>query len=322
MKKVFSIILIGVLIMTTSLTVLADDGIMVFLNGDIIDFKDQAPVISDGRTLVPLRGILEEMGAKVDWDGATSTATATYGKITTNITIGENALYKNGEKIELDVPAQLIGGRTMVPIRAISESFGVKIGWAGDIRGVVISTDEILNGGISEISESTDFYWCGEGKLIYDELPGDIKMIIGRNTEKGISVLGTIVTFSADGIEATSEIYEIYKDGKIYTYKDGALQKEEKGEDFFGASPLLSFNQVFEKTVSTKAYGVYSDMYDGTYSVKIYADKSIPAEITYTAKTISQVLGDVQGMEFTEDISGKVELNMGKTAKLYEALIK
>ena len=322
MKKLFSAFLICLLIFAFSLTALADDGIMVFLNGDIVDFKDQTPVISEGRTLVPLRGILEEMGAKVDWDGDTRTATVIYGDITTNITIGEKALYKNDEKIDLDVPAQLINSRTMVPIRAISESFGVKIGWAGDIRGVVISTDEILNGGISAISESKDFYWCGKGGIIYDDMPGELEMIIGRNSDKDISILGTIVTFKVDGATAKSEIFEVYKDGKVYTYKDGILQRETNGEDFFEGKPLLSFDQVFEKSVNTKAYGVYNDMYDGTYSVKIYADKDIPAEITYTAKTISAVLGDVQGVEFAEDIFGKVELDMGKTAKLYQDIRK
>lgn len=322
MKKVFSAFLICLLMFTTSLTALADDGIMVFLNGDIVDFKDQTPVISEGRTLVPLRGILEEMGAKVDWDGDTRTATVIYGDITTNITIGQKALYKNGEKIDLDVPAQLINSRTMVPIRAISESFGVKIGWSGDIRGVVISTDEILNGGISAISESKDFYWCGKGEVNYDDTTGELQMIIGRNSEQDISILGTTLTLKADGTAIKAEIFEVYKDGKIFSFKDGTLQSETSGEDFFGGKPLLSFDQVFEKTVSTKAYGVYSDMYDGTYSVKIYADSDIPAEITYTAKTISAVLGDVQGIEFTEDIFGKVELDTGKTAKLYKDICK
>ena len=101
---------------------------------------DQAPIIQDGRTLVPLRAIFEALGAQVEWDAETQTVTA--GKRLDNIslTIGKNELTKNGEATALDVPAQIIEGRTMVPARAISEALGAKVEWNAEVQMVTIES--------------------------------------------------------------------------------------------------------------------------------------------------------------------------------------
>ncbi len=118
-----------------------NSGIHVLYNGKRISFHSYAqnPEILEGRTLVPLRSIFEAMGADVEWDGATSTATAKRGNVTVNIQIGSSAIYKNGNAIPVDVPAQLINGRTMVPARVIAEAFGADVQWNGNGRTVIIT---------------------------------------------------------------------------------------------------------------------------------------------------------------------------------------
>ena len=64
--------------------------------------------------------------------------TAVKDDITISLQIGSNILTKNGENITLDVPAQLVGGRTLVPARAVAESFGASVEWDGDTSTVVI----------------------------------------------------------------------------------------------------------------------------------------------------------------------------------------
>ena len=91
--------------------------------------SDTPPTIIDGRTLVPVRAIFEAIGATVDWDAATSTATGIKGDTTVIIQIDNNTAYVNGEAKTLDVPAQLINGRTMVPARFVSESIGCDVTW-------------------------------------------------------------------------------------------------------------------------------------------------------------------------------------------------
>ncbi len=121
-----------------------DSEILVGYDRKNIDFTPygQAPVIVNDRTLVPLRAIFEAMGADVQWDDATSTATAVRGDITVSISIGSNQLYVNGAAKELDVPAQLINNRTMVPVRAIAEGFGCEVNWSDKYQRVYIEEAE------------------------------------------------------------------------------------------------------------------------------------------------------------------------------------
>lgn len=102
---------------------------------------DQPPVIIEGRTLVPLRAIFEVLGAEVYWNNDTRSVTATRGDTTILLTIGSSILYRNGETIYMDVPGQIINDRTMVPLRAVSESFGSSVYWDNDTRTVRIYTD-------------------------------------------------------------------------------------------------------------------------------------------------------------------------------------
>ena len=112
--------------------------ISVLLNGQLLEFV-QPPVLIDGRTLVPLRAIFEAMGANIDWDDETLTVTSVRDDITVTLQIGSNVLVRNGEEIPLDVPAQLVNGRTMVPARAVAESFGAEVGWDGSTHTVIIT---------------------------------------------------------------------------------------------------------------------------------------------------------------------------------------
>lgn len=118
-----------------------NDRIIVLYNGLRISFHayGQGPTIVNNRTLVPLRSIFETMGATVEWDETSQTATASRGNTKVSITIGSNKLIVNGKETALDVNAQIINGRTMVPIRAISEAFKAKIEWIGSGNTIMIS---------------------------------------------------------------------------------------------------------------------------------------------------------------------------------------
>jgi hypothetical protein len=101
-------------------------GIRVILNQHPLRF-DQAPIIENDRVLVPLRVIFEALGANVKWEQSTQTVTAVREDVTVALTIGSNILNKNGEQIALDVSAQLVNGRTLVPVRAVAEAFGAYV---------------------------------------------------------------------------------------------------------------------------------------------------------------------------------------------------
>lgn len=111
--------------------------ITVLLNGEKLDF-DVAPVIENGRTLVPMRKIFESLGATVYWNGDTLTATGLRDVTVVTITVDSVVMTKNGKNILLDVPARLINSRTLVPVRVIAESFGLNVSWDEAGRTVTI----------------------------------------------------------------------------------------------------------------------------------------------------------------------------------------
>ena len=120
----------------------AANGVQLVVNDTFLSL-DVAPRIVNGRTLVPVRGIFEQLGATVEWNQGTQTATMTRGGVDVKVTIGSKTATVGGETRTLDVPAQLSSptgaARTLVPVRFISESLGALVGWNADASTVVIS---------------------------------------------------------------------------------------------------------------------------------------------------------------------------------------
>ena len=118
------------------------DSITVTLNGKKIIFDPvlcSLPIMENDRVLVPMRPMFEALGAVVEFDEETQTVSATKDDISISLQIGSNILYKNGEEIPLDVPAKILNRRwTMVPVRAISESFGATVDWNEGEKTVII----------------------------------------------------------------------------------------------------------------------------------------------------------------------------------------
>ena len=112
--------------------------VKVDLNGQILNF-DQPPIIVDGRTLVPLRGIFEAMGATVDWHQDTQTVTSSLEGVEISLGIGSDTLYRDGDPVKLDVPAQVVNNRTLVPVRAIAEAYGAYVDWDDATKTVIIN---------------------------------------------------------------------------------------------------------------------------------------------------------------------------------------
>ncbi len=140
-KKIFALTLSALCIMAVSASVYAAD-ISIVVDGDKVE-SDVAPQITaEGRTIVPLRVISETLGAEVSWDGEAKKVTAVKDGNTLALTIGEKKMVNNGDEVSLDSPAQIIDGRTMVPLRVISESFGCEVGWDGETKTVTVTSPE------------------------------------------------------------------------------------------------------------------------------------------------------------------------------------
>ncbi len=111
--------------------------ITVLYNNAPLSF-DVPPLLTEGRTLVPLRVIFTALGAEVDWDDSTKTVHARLGDTEISLPVGKTEFYKNGTPIPLDVPAFIENGRTLIPLRAVADAFGCEVDWIGETRTVTI----------------------------------------------------------------------------------------------------------------------------------------------------------------------------------------
>ena len=139
MKRIFLILLVLSMVLSFNVSTFANDEISVILNGNKIIF-DVTPQIINNRTMVPLRAIFEALGATVSWNGETQTVTSTKNNTTISLTIESPSMIVNNQHISLDSPACIVDGRTLVPVRAISEAFGISVDWDNATRTVLINS--------------------------------------------------------------------------------------------------------------------------------------------------------------------------------------
>jgi hypothetical protein len=105
---------------------------------------DSPPVIKNSRTLVPIRAIIEALAGTVGWDATTKKATVTLGKKTIALWIGKSAATVNGVSTPIDstnakVVPEIINGRTMLPLRFVTENLGATVGWDQNTQTITIT---------------------------------------------------------------------------------------------------------------------------------------------------------------------------------------
>lgn len=114
------------------------NSIKIFVNGEKLAF-DVEPFIESGRTLVPIRRIFEAFGAVVNWDEQTQTAMIMKENDNISFTINNNIAVINGVNEQMEVVARIVdGGRTVVPLRFLSEALGYNVEWDGATQTIQI----------------------------------------------------------------------------------------------------------------------------------------------------------------------------------------
>ncbi len=115
--------------------------ITVTINGNEVVFPDVNPIMISDRTLVPMRKIFEELGCSVEWFENEQKVIASRGGDQISLTIGSNIMTVNGASNEIDVPAQVINDRTLVPARAVSEALKCTVDWDEASKTVTITSN-------------------------------------------------------------------------------------------------------------------------------------------------------------------------------------
>jgi hypothetical protein len=113
----------------------------VEVNGKAISAE---AVIVENRTLVPVRGVFEELGYDVSYDAATKTATLTKGSTEVVMTSGNTYFTVDGKQVTPEVPQQIIDSRFMLPLRAVGEAIGAQVDWDSATKTAKITKSQGL----------------------------------------------------------------------------------------------------------------------------------------------------------------------------------
>lgn len=116
---------------------------------------DTPPVIKQGRTLIPVRAITEGLGANVTWNGEERKVTVSKGDIEIIFQLEDGKVFVDGEEKVIDVPAQIMNNRTIVPLRFIAEELGLKVDYDGDTGTIEIDEEDESEDVVEEQSEPT-----------------------------------------------------------------------------------------------------------------------------------------------------------------------
>lgn len=202
-------------------TALAKD-VNIVIDGEELNL-DVAPQIIDGRVMVPIRGVLENLGALVKWDDETQTVSARKSSKTVSLEIGSNDVTLDKgetnddgsaktETIQTDVAAQLISDRTLVPLRVISEAMGYSVDWNDETYTVSITTDNDEDESWKDNKVSVDMSTLsvsGDGASVSDNTltisKGGVYTLSGKNSDAS-TVISTDdkVKLKLNGVNITS----------------------------------------------------------------------------------------------------------------------
>lgn len=202
-------------------TALAKD-VNIVIDGEELNL-DVAPQIIDGRVMIPIRGVLENLGALVKWDDETQTVSARKSSKTVSLEIGSNDVTLDKgetnddgsaktETIQTDVAAQLVSDRTLVPLRVISEAMGYSVDWNDETYTVSITTDNDEDESWKDNKVSVDMSTLsisGDGASVSDNTltisKGGVYTLSGKNSDASI-VISTDdnVKLKLNGVNITS----------------------------------------------------------------------------------------------------------------------
>lgn len=166
MKGVFDMKKIGIIIViifasTILFTSNAAAVSTIRINGTDLSW-DANPLKINDRMIVPIRPIMEALGANVEWGNDAQTITATKNTFSIKLEIGSFIASKNGENIILDAAPELIDDKAYVPLRFVSEALGAEVNWNEATQNVDINTTSVTNKSTNSAQIDTIAYTNGK----------------------------------------------------------------------------------------------------------------------------------------------------------------
>lgn len=165
----------------------------VQVNEETLTFSGQPPVIVDNVTLVPVRGVLENLGVSVVWDAQAHAITLTEGEKTGTLTIGSDVFQTGDASVQMTAPAQNINGSAMIPLRAVAEYFGAEVSWDAENRMVLVTkapeVQYLAEDTYEKVLKDENGNLLAEVKAIYPVLTAEVPEAARDTVNKNIAGL-------------------------------------------------------------------------------------------------------------------------------------
>lgn len=246
---------------------------------------DQPPIIFDGRTLIPLRAAAEAVGAEVNWDNDEKAAIVENSDLQIKLVIGENKVSvkdnATGEvtDTEIDVPAQVVNDRTMVPVRIIAETLNLNVDWDSDTKTVAISlkddSDKAEETTAEQISEETTDTVVEDST---ETTTAQVKVIkagadYSKNAEGKIVATDKVTVDDKDLLTIKIKYDEIAGNTAYNNYMKETAEKD-----------IADYIRRFEKEVKDKYQKELDDLEGKTKFVPY--DMTVTYEVTYSSADV------------------------------------
>ncbi len=226
-------VLVAAVLSVTVLTSSAYAKSMEFTMGDVnVNIKgtetetkvsEVAPYTVNDRTVVPVRIISESFGATVDWNEATSEITVTLNDKVVKFVLGNNIANVNGKEVTMDIAPFETNGRTMIPLRVVSECFGFRVDYVDAGEQVLITDDPVvLKVGDEDINLNIVKLLYNFYKIKYGTYYTDAEYLN--------QALNDLVSIYALNQEANSTDFELTAD-ELGTIKESAKANYDASED-------------------------------------------------------------------------------------------
>lgn len=252
MKKFVVFFAILAAVFSASVSALADD-IVLRVDGRNVNFReDPKPVILNDRTYVPLRRVLEYMGAKVEWKAETRTVKVTsYDNINVVVLTIDNpeidvytftsVLHADKETVLSDVAPIIIDDRTMLPIRVIAENIGATVYYDEENGVAEITTPQTKNLLSYTFGEEILEQRLAPAEILSESLPSISLSCDAENVKEGdavdVFVKVSDIDKVADGASVAGLVTTVFYDAENFSF-EGFKCITSEGE----VAPALSAN--------------------------------------------------------------------------------
>jgi hypothetical protein len=174
---------------------------VIFVDNDYVNF-DVEPIVESGRVLVPVRAIAETLKMVATWNAKTQKVTLSDGNKIIELIIGKKEAFVDGKAVVLDVPAKIVNGRTMVPLRFIGESLNKNVYYNGSYSYInELAGKKIIWVCTYDLLNDNDYRWEDLEKHYIDLGERNYQLKGDSLTHRGIKL--------GDGIEYVKEKYGI-----------------------------------------------------------------------------------------------------------------